>query len=201
MIVLVAALWIVASACMVCLAIYAVLAHGHNSAFLFRAWRGHLSRREQVFLAFAAIGFLTCIFQGTAAMLGWMPESWGGRNESGAFEPLRVSLAALATAGIGFTLIGVIAEATPTAMRERELSERVTHLEKMLIASLDDGHLAFLEEQLSESRAKLSPESTAFQRRAITRDDLRRSTYSDLIRLVQQQRERLRRAPAHAAQR
>jgi hypothetical protein len=78
---------LVSTAALVSLAAYIALAYWGNSRILYStALQVGPSWRARVFLALAAVGLLTCLFQGAHAMLFWLPSTWGHIDEHGEYE-------------------------------------------------------------------------------------------------------------------
>lgn len=97
---------ILGSLALACLAIYAYLAYRGRSLLLYSSVDARLlTFPKKVFLALAAVGMLTCVFQGAEGMLWWIPASWGAHDEYGEFTSHRVQLAAVFTFLVGGALV------------------------------------------------------------------------------------------------
>ncbi|MGH9657943.1 MAG: hypothetical protein ACRD96_05325 [Bryobacteraceae bacterium] len=138
------------------LSVYIGLAYWGRSAILYStALRVAPSWRSRIFLSLAAIGFVTCLFQGARAMLFWVPSTWGSVDENGQYQTLATILAALfAFAGLFF--IAFIDGATHEKVWLRVTREHLQGLSEILQASLDRRTLADLKEKYEKKAAELA---------------------------------------------
>ena len=116
---------------------------------------------EAAFCILAGIGLLTCIYQGTEAMLSWMPSHWGRVGEDGEYERLSTYIAGVLTLPGTAVLAKYLTEASVTATLAQIAAERALALERLLHASLDEGLLAWeinrLEARIMEARRRQVP--------------------------------------------
>ena len=127
----------------VSLCVYIVLAVRGNSITLYSTSNSRLlSRRQNVFLALAAIAFLICMYKGAETMLWWIPD------EDGEFSA-RAYLALLFT----FFCLDFgkfIDSATHDKFERKIISERARELERILEASTKSWALAALKKEYKE---------------------------------------------------
>ena len=106
--------------CMILFALHAYWKRDWLAAVLDR--NGGLTLILKIYLFSAAIGFLVCVFQGTNALLWWIPSNWGSHDEDGNFMPIRVYLSCASVLFLGIPLIGLIlAGITETARARRQV--------------------------------------------------------------------------------
>ena len=101
------ALVIISTASLLCLSIYIYLVVNGNNCILCERSIYNSSLKQNIFLAFSAIGFLVCMFKGAEAMLFWIPDKLGGIDSDGEFTSLKIYLASAFTFG-SMALIGVL---------------------------------------------------------------------------------------------
>jgi hypothetical protein len=150
--------WGGASGALICLGVYVGLAYSGKSVLLYRFSTHHsrlLSRKSKTFFAFAAFGFLVCIFQGADAMLGWMPSSWGSLDEDGGYTTLATTLAGMFAFVAGVALIEIIVGGTHDRFRVRQMTIEIEQLERLLDSSLDIHRLEVLTRDFQEETEKL----------------------------------------------
>jgi len=120
------------STAVTCFAVYIWLACTERRLELSADKFSKLSRLQQVFLLFAAAGFLVCIYQGTRFMFSWMPDSWGSVDEDGEYLPLKGSLATAFTLFGGFPLMFWIDEMRKRNLEYRSLAVTARGLQEIL---------------------------------------------------------------------
>lgn len=185
------------------LSAYIGLAYWGKSATLYStALRVGPSWRSRIVLILAAVGLLTCLFQGARAMLFWLPPTWGTVDENGEYETLATSLAALFTSG-GLFLIAFIDKATHEKVWLRVAREQVEGLSEILQASLDRRTLDYLEEKYQKKVADLTETLTSppaghsheeHVRHRVGPTGERIGVLHELVAAVQKQRKRLEQA-------
>lgn len=106
-----------------------------------------LSWRQKIFLAFAALAFLICMYKGAEAMLWWIPSTWGGVDEDGEYQTLRASLASLFSILGGLAFVQFIDAATHDKFFLRIVSERAAEFERILKASISTWELPMLKKE------------------------------------------------------
>lgn len=127
---------VLSTASFVALSIYIFLAARGKSELLYAtiSSRLKLSWINKAFFAFAAIGFLICMYKGAEAMLYWMPSSWGTVDSDGEYLTFRSYVALLFTALGGIPFVAFIDKATHDKFELRELEEYSRGQEKIINA-------------------------------------------------------------------
>lgn len=149
------------------------------------------------FSAFAAAGFLVCIYQGTEAMFYWMPHSWGSVDEYDTYVSLPATIASIFTASGGLILLRYLKIALHDALILRNLELQYKELTRILYLSTSDTALAALEIEFSERISELEDKSKWKERLLNQKDScglpdhLTRSKYSELIDLICKHRKTL----------
>src|SRR5437868_12706863 len=89
---------------LVSLFIYIGLLYRGDSRILYGTSHVHLgSRKANIFLLLAAFALMVCLYQGTRALLMWMPSNWGGVDEDHEWVRASTTLALLGPmAGVFF---------------------------------------------------------------------------------------------------
>jgi len=97
------------TAIIICVGIY-IYQTGCNESDLFYQLRDSkaLTLTNRVISYGAYIGFALCLYQGTLKCLTWLPDYWGGIDDSGDFVSLESSLAVLLASFAFFYLCGKI---------------------------------------------------------------------------------------------
>lgn len=97
---------------LICLSLYIYLIIQGNSCILCERSTYNTPLKQNVFLVFAAIGFLICMFSGANVMLSWIPNDLGSVNSDGEFISLRIYLAIVFTVGC-VAFLGLLDTITP----------------------------------------------------------------------------------------
>lgn len=199
MLVLKVLLGIVSTLCLISLSIYIYLANRGDSITVYSSVDSRLlSASQKVFLGLAAIGFLTCMYQGAEAMLHWIPKDWGTIDEDGEYQTLQTTIASMFALFGGLTLVQFIDRAAHGVFFLRDLRSEGKELKRILDASTSSVDLGSLEEEYAK-------EISALEAKLDTRGELARATkrhllpegqtiqqYRELVALVQKQRARVR---------
>lgn len=122
----------IATAPLLALCAYIYLAYRGNSAAVLATSNREIPWPLKIFLGMAAIGLGICLYSGAERMLSWMPNTWGGLDESGDFKPLGSSLAMMFALYGGYCLIEIIDKASQDrlaleVMRTTVNGERAIH--------------------------------------------------------------------------
>ncbi|MCC6208422.1 MAG: hypothetical protein IT488_09755 [Gammaproteobacteria bacterium] len=142
------------------LAVYIYLAARGDSVTLYSTVNHRLLNwKQNVFLVFAAIGFLVCMFAGAESMLHWMPNSWGGVNEDGEYEAYRTVIATSFSVIGGFAFAGFIDKATRNAIFLDMMRDRARFLEKIVVATSGNGSLADIRDNLNSRLRNVNAQS------------------------------------------
>ncbi len=114
----------------------------------------YLSTKQKIFLVFAAIGFLVCIYSGVKAMLFWMPSEWGRINSDGEHEAFKSIIASVFTFVAGFSFIHLIDKAAHKRFDLRRLRNKSYELKRLLNASeqIEKGYQKIVSELLGHTR-------------------------------------------------
>lgn len=116
-----------------------------------------LSWKQKVFLAFAALAFLACMYKGAEFMLWWIPSDWGGL-EDGEYKTLSSSLALLFTGFGGISFIYFIDKATHDKFSLRLAMENTMELERILSAAINTRELSKLRNEYKEKLSTITSE-------------------------------------------
>jgi len=185
------------TACLVALGVYFYLASSGGSPTLYALSRRNpvLSMRQKLFLGFAALGLMVCIFNGAAAMLFWLPDSWGSIDEDGEFQTYRVGLALLFTMGaVGW--LGFLEKASYGADRLDMVSVEAKGLREILNANESQHELESLKLKFSSKLTDLES-AHKYSRGGISEyapihpEDDRIDTYRGLIHIIEVQQQQL----------
>jgi hypothetical protein len=181
------------------MAVYASLAYSGVSRTLYSTVHFRLSSPwRNVFFGLAALAFFVCLYQGAAAMLTVLPNSWGHADGSGEYVTIRAGLAGLFAIGVGLQLIGVVDRTTHDAFLIRELSEECGRLKNLVESSLDELRLQELRLECEEEITKIETAAKRHGRTDLSTAHLwpegqRLVLYGELVGLVGRQQERLQR--------
>jgi hypothetical protein len=149
---------------LLCMALFAFQACWKSdwlAAVLEKEWQ-YLSLILKNYFYLAAIGFLVCVYQGTHALLWWMPSNWGSNDEDGDFTSVRVFLSWAALFSLGIPLSGLILRGITETARAKRLETRL-HAAETSAAELSkqskqlETHKAIIEslrEQIESLRSK-----------------------------------------------
>ena len=147
---------VVSTMALLSLSVYIGLAYRGHSAMLYStALRIGPSWRARIVLVLAALGLLTCLFEGARAMLFWLPPTWGTLDEDGTYQTLATSLAILFASG-GIFFLAFIDKATHEKVWLRVTQERADGLTEILQASIDRRTLSYLEDKYQKRIADLT---------------------------------------------
>lgn len=117
-----------------------------------------LSWWKKLFLAFAALAFLICMFKGAEAMLWWVPASWGSLDSDGEYHAVRISLATLFLTFGGLAFVQFIDSAIHDKFFIRIIVERSKELEAILNASINAKELTVLKKRYEGKLANIKLE-------------------------------------------
>lgn len=173
--------------------------------YCFLAWRGDsptlLSTGEggnagfwgHVFLAFAAIGFLACLFQGAQSLLFWIPADWGQVGSDGDFTSVRASIAAIVCSAALF-LLAALARAPRDRAKLDVLREHLERERKLFgLHNLKD--LDAFQSQIETERDELkkaAPERPLEGAGKLYREYIELDSYRELLVQANKHREALR---------
>lgn len=184
----------ISTTCLACMCFYVYMVYSKKSKLLYATKSSRwLSLSGKAVIVLAALGFLACVYNGTLAMIFWMPESWGGYDEEGDWTTFSSSIAAMVTIFCGLPMLEVIDRATHNefALRRYEIVE--AGLKDILRARDSEQHLKTLKETYEKKVADLelfleqSSESILTQGSIQSLDEVKIDAYRELIRRVEWQ--------------
>lgn len=141
---------------MVCLAMYVYLAYrGHSNLLYSSAETRLLTRSKKLFFGFAAVGLLTCTYQGADAMLWWIPPSSGAHDEYGDFTSHRSKLAGVFAFMAGGAMTIFIDRAAHSDFFLQNANIERRELKKILESYNSSSALALLLKGYSEQMAAI----------------------------------------------
>jgi hypothetical protein len=145
------------SAALICFSIYIYLANRGRSPYLYFPTNGRMPIPigKKVFLAFAAIALLVCIYAGSELMLFWIPKTWGSLDEDGDFVTTQFLLASLFTTFGGIALGIFIEKSIQNQFDNYNLAIECEELERILKASVSESQLKYLVQEYESKRADL----------------------------------------------
>lgn len=199
MLVLKVLLGIIGTLCLISLSIYIYLANRGDSITVYSSVDTRLlSAGQKVFLGLAAMGFLTCMYQGAEAMLHWIPKDWGAIDEDGEYQTLQTTIASMFALFGGLTLAQFIDRAAHGVFFLRDLQLEGKELKRIIDASTSGIDLGSLEEEyakeISALEAKLDARGPLAKttKRHLLPEGQTIQQYRELVALVHKQRTRIK---------
>jgi hypothetical protein len=181
---------VTAAGCLLALSIYIYLAVKGGSVTLYSTIDTRLMNWKRiVFLVCAALGFLTCMFQGAEAMLYWLPNSWRRLDADGQYESYRIVLASLFAALGGTAFLGFIDKATHRSIFLDIMRERARFLERIIAAIHGKDSFDAIREDIDkklEELAKSKKQTAEWQLEHLTPNGQLAAHYQELRQLVRE---------------
>lgn len=152
------AVYVGSAACLLALGLCILSERFSDKSVMLSAAHSRGMHWRTVVAGLAAIGVLVCMYQGAAALLFWLPDSWGHADEDGDFTPIKVTVAALFAMVAGGFLLEILGTTALNRVQLRSArlqleGERKIHAATTL-AQLDALKSGF-EEKLRELRGDL----------------------------------------------
>ncbi len=124
---------IVSTASLLCLSIYIYLVVNGKNYILCERSIHNSTLKQNIFLAFSAIGFFVCMFKGAEAMLFWIPDELGSIDSDGEFTSLKIYLASAFTFGC-ITLIDVFESSARDRLALNNYKQEIIELDNFIEA-------------------------------------------------------------------
>lgn len=157
------ALAIIGTAALLCLGAYVYLAYRGESSLLYSSIDSRLMTfGRRMFFLLAALGLLTCMFQGAEAMLWWLPSSWGSHDEYGDFTSLRVYVAATFTFIAGGALAIFIDRSAHNSFFLRDANLERRELRRVLKGYNATASLELIAKEYVEAQKTLDAKLSAY---------------------------------------
>jgi len=120
-------------ACLISFPIYiGLIASGKNQALYSTVDARLLGWKSKVFLSFAAIGILVCVYHGTKGLIGWIPSEWIGNSADENHVNFLNLISLLVAFSSGFPLIGILDKYTHSQFFLRQMNVQNSELIRIL---------------------------------------------------------------------
>lgn len=158
MLVLRVILYVGSTSALLALCVYIYLAlRGDSPTLLSTSDADRMNWTSKVFLGLASIGFLVCMYQGAAAMLSWMPDSWGTIDEEGEFQTYRLAFSSLFASLGGVALLIFLDQATTERTTLRVLREQI-EIERKIHSSVAADQLQVIKKSIENKIRQVETE-------------------------------------------
>ena len=151
-------LMIVSTISLLCLSICIYLIVKGNSCILCERSIYNTPLKQNIFLAFSAIGFLLCMFNGAEAMLFWIPNDLGSIDSDGEFTSLKIYLASAFTFG-SMALLGVLETTTRDKLELNNIREEVIELDNFIDAYQSSERLSELKRRYAKTMEEIEADA------------------------------------------
>lgn len=177
---------VVCTALLISFALYTYLITHGSRQVLSEGDANYLPLGKRAFLLMAFLAFLTCIYQGSEALLFWIPDIGSYLNEDGDHQSLKVMFIGIFAFLIGTPLFSLLEGGAKAKEKVKVVQAEVIELKRILMISNSLSELQNLEReyQANAETESANQDSKNSKKQIFAPDKLYRWQYRELASIV-----------------